>query len=89
MIVSTILDEYKLVSQILHKKNMLNIGLGSISLKLEDDKMIINKRNKTFLEDDFFTIVHINKKELSWKKQVKILIFMQKFIKLLAMLQLF
>ena len=68
MIISTILDEYKLVSQVLYKKNMLNIGLGSISLKLEDDKMIINKKNKTFLEDDFFTIVHINKKELSWKE---------------------
>lgn len=71
MIVSTILDEYKLVSQILNKRNMLNIGLGSISLKLEDDKMIINKKNKTFLEDDFFTIVHINKKELSWNEASK------------------
>ena len=68
MIVSTILDEYKLISQVLYKRNMLNIGLGSVSLKLEDDKMIINKKNKTFLEDDFFTIVHINKKELSWNE---------------------
>lgn len=68
MIISTILDEYKLVSQVLYKKNMLNIGLGSISLKLEDDKMIINKKNKTFLEDDFFTIVHISKEDLSWNE---------------------
>ena len=68
MVISTILDEYKLTAKILYEKNMLNLGIGSMSLKLENDKMIINNHNKTIYEDDFCKIVHINKKDLSWKE---------------------
>ena len=68
MVVSTILDEYKLTAKILYEKNMLNFGIGSMSLKLENDKMIINNHNKSIYENDFCKIVHINKKDLSWKE---------------------
>ena len=68
MVVSTILDEYKLTAKILYEKNMLNLGIGSISLKLEHDKMIINNHNKSIYENNFCKIVHINKKDLSWKE---------------------
>jgi L-fuculose-phosphate aldolase len=67
-VISSILDEYKLTAKILYEKNMLNLGIGSISLKLENDKMIINNHNKSIYEKDFCKIVHINKKDLSWKE---------------------
>ncbi len=68
MVISSIIDEYKLTAKILYEKNMLNLAIGSISLKLENDKMIINKQNKSVYEEDFCKIVHINKKDLSWKE---------------------
>lgn len=68
MIAKTIIDEYLLVTKILFEKNFLNLGLGSISLKLQNDLMLINKQNKHILEDDFFKKVHILKSDLSWKE---------------------
>ena len=68
MIVKNIVDEYLLVVKELFEKNFLNIGLGSISLKLTSDKMIINKKNKHYLEDDFYKIVHIIKEDMSWNE---------------------
>jgi L-fuculose-phosphate aldolase len=68
LVISSILDEYKLTAKILYEKNLLNLGIGSISLKLENDKMIINNSNKSIYEDDFCKIVHIAKKDLSWKE---------------------
>jgi L-fuculose-phosphate aldolase len=68
LVISGILDEYKLTAKILYEKNMLNLGIGSISLKLENDKMIINNHHKSIYEEDFCKIVHINKKDLSWKE---------------------
>ena len=44
------------------------MGLGSISLKLKADKMLINKKNRHILEDDFFKSVHILKKDMSWQE---------------------
>jgi len=68
LLIKNIIDEYKLTAKILYEKNMLNIGIGSVSLKYENDKMIINKHNKSIYEDDFCKIVHINVKDLSWKE---------------------
>ncbi|MEO1928697.1 MAG: class II aldolase/adducin family protein [Nautiliaceae bacterium] len=68
MVIKTIKDEYKLTAQLLYEKNMLNLAVGSISLKIENDKMIINNQNKSVYEEDFCKIVHINKKDLSWKE---------------------
>ena len=68
MVVSTILDEYKLCAKILFNKRFLNIGIGSISVKLENDKMIINNKNRHYEEDNFCKIVHILQKDLSWKE---------------------
>ncbi len=68
MITRTIIDEYLLVAKALFNKNFLNMGIGSISLKLQTDQMLINKQNKHILEDDFFKKVHILKSDLSWKE---------------------
>lgn len=68
MITNTIIDEFVLVSKILFEKNFLNMNLGSISLKLDNDQMLINKKNKHIKEDDFYKIVHILKKDLSWNE---------------------
>jgi len=68
LITKTIIDEYLLASKILFEKHFLNIGIGSISLKLDTDQMLINKQNKHVLEDDFYKIVHILKSDLSWKE---------------------
>ena len=62
------IDEFLLVSKILFEKNFLNIGLGSISLKINNDQMLINKKNKHIYEEDFYKSVHILKKDLSWKE---------------------
>jgi len=68
LIVKTIVDEYLLIVKELFEKNFLNMGLGSISLKLTNDQMIINRKNKHYLEDNFYKIVHIIKKDISWNE---------------------
>jgi len=68
LVTKTIVDEYLLVTKILFEKNFLNMGLGSISLKLKADNMLINKKNRHILEDDFFKSVHILKKDMSWQE---------------------
>ncbi len=44
------------------------MGLGSISLKLNNDQMLINKKNRHIEEEDFYKNVHILKKDLSWEE---------------------
>ncbi len=68
MVTKTIIDEFLLVAKILFEKSFLDVGIGSISLKLQTDQMLINKQNKHILEDDFFKKVHILKRDLSWKE---------------------
>jgi len=68
LITKTIIDEFNLIAQELFKINFLNIGIGSISLKLKNDQMVINKRNKHILEDDFVKIVHILHEDMAWKE---------------------
>ena len=64
----TIIDEFLLVTKILFEKNFLNLGLGSISLKINNDLMLINKKNRHIYENDFYKSVHILKKDLSWEE---------------------
>ncbi|WP_457560004.1 class II aldolase/adducin family protein [Caminibacter sp.] len=68
MVIQTILDEYNLVAQELFKKNFLSIGLGSISLKLKADQMIINKKNKHYSEEDFYKRLHILREDMAWEE---------------------
>ena len=68
MLAKSIIDEFLLVSKILFEKNFLNMGIGSISLKINNDKMLINKKNKHINEEDFYKSVHILKKDLSWEE---------------------
>lgn len=68
MSVKTILEEYLLISSQLFEKNFLNIGLGSVSLKLETNKMIINKKNRHPKESDFALKVNILDKSLGWEE---------------------
>jgi L-fuculose-phosphate aldolase len=68
MVTKTITDELKLVTQELFNKGYLNLGLGSISIKLTNDKMIINKRNSHIYEDDYFRTLHILREDLSYNE---------------------
>jgi len=68
LITKTIMDEYYLTAKELFNKNFINIGIGSLSLKLKADQMIINKRNKHYLEEDFIKKVHILHEDMAWKE---------------------
>ncbi len=68
MVTKTIIDEFHLVSNELFEKNFLNIGIGSISLKLKADQMIINKKNKHCKEEDFVKYLHILKEDMAWEE---------------------
>ena len=68
MIVNTLLKEYELITKELFDKGFLSIGLGSISMKLKEDLMLINKHNKHYLEEDFIKKVHILREDISWKE---------------------
>lgn len=68
MVAKTIIDEFLLITKILFEKNFLNMGLGSISLKLNNDQMLINKKNRHINENDFYKSVHILKKDLAWEE---------------------
>ena len=68
MVTKTIIDEYLLVAKNLFEKNFLNMGVGSISLKINNDKMLINKQNRHINENDFYKSVHILKEDLSWNE---------------------
>ena len=68
MVVSTLKDEYLLIASELFRKNFIHIGLGSISLKLKADKMIINKKLKHISESDFIKTLHILKEDMSWEE---------------------
>jgi L-fuculose-phosphate aldolase len=56
------------VAKELFNKNFLSIGIGSISLKLKADQMIINKKNKHFSEEDFFKRLHILREDMAWEE---------------------
>ena len=68
MSINVILDEYFLIAKELFNKNFLNIGLGSLSLKIKADQMLINKRNKHYLEEDFIKNVHILHENMAWEE---------------------
>jgi len=68
LVVSTLLDEYLLVAKELFDKNFINIGLGSISMKLKADKMVINKKNKHVNEEDFIKTLHILREDMAWEE---------------------
>jgi len=68
LVTKTIIDEFLLITKILFEKNFLNLGLGSISLKLDQEKIIINKKNRHIYEDDFLKTIYIRKKDLSWRE---------------------
>ncbi len=68
MIIQSIIDEFNLVAKELFDKGFLSIGIGSISLKLKADQMIINKKNKHYLEEDFVKKLHILKEDMAWEE---------------------
>jgi len=68
LVTSTLIDEYLLVARELFKKDFMHIGLGSISMKLKADKMIINKKNKHVNEEDFIKTLHILKEDMAWEE---------------------
>ncbi|EDM24214.1 hypothetical protein FE773_06590 [Caminibacter mediatlanticus TB-2] len=61
-------NEYLLVANELFKKDFLNIGIGSISLKLKADKMLINKKNRIISENDFTLLVNILRENMQWEE---------------------
>ena len=68
MVIQTIIDEYNLIAKELFNKNFLSIGIGSLSLKLKADQMIINKKNKHYSEEDFFKKLHILREDMAWEE---------------------
>ena len=68
MVISTLKDEYLLIAKELFEKNFISIGLGSISMKLKAEKMIINKKNKHVKEEDFIKTLHILKADMAWEE---------------------
>jgi L-fuculose-phosphate aldolase len=62
------LKEFILTARVLQKKDMLNIGYGSISLKIGNDTMIINKKDSCILEDNFYISLNISNKTLAYKE---------------------
>ncbi|GAB6044667.1 hypothetical protein JCM11957_02650 [Caminibacter profundus] len=68
MVTKTLIDEYFLVAKELFDKNYLNIGIGSLSLKLKTDQMLINKKNKHYIEEDFVKKVYILRENMAWKE---------------------
>jgi len=59
--------EYERVLETLAKKGMFHIYQTSFSIRTENDKFIINKKDAMFLENDIFTEIHY-KKDLSWQE---------------------
>jgi L-fuculose-phosphate aldolase len=58
-------ETYKEILNLLIMKEMFHIYQTSFSIRTENDKFLINKKDALFLKDEFFTEVHY-KKDLSW-----------------------
>ncbi len=68
MVTKNIIDEYYLTAKELFEKNFINVGVGSLSLKLKADQMLINKKNKHYIENDFIKKVNILIKNMAWEE---------------------
>jgi L-fuculose-phosphate aldolase len=60
-------NEYKIVSQALFQKDFLHIYHGSLSVRTNDDKFLINKRASIFSELNSTIEVHFAE-DISWKE---------------------
>ncbi|NPA55735.1 MAG: hypothetical protein GXO40_05145 [Epsilonproteobacteria bacterium] len=64
--VTQIKKEYEFVLDTLFQKGLFHTYQTSFSIRTENDKFIINKKDSTFNEHDIFKEVHY-KEDLSWK----------------------
>ncbi len=62
--------DYKLVLNTLFEKNLFHIYQSSFSIRTENDRFMINKKDTIFCEEDIFTEIHY-KKDLSWQDASK------------------
>jgi L-fuculose-phosphate aldolase len=58
-------EVYEDILELLIRKEMFHIYQTSFSIRTENDKFLINKKDALFLKDEFFIEVHY-KKDLSW-----------------------
>jgi L-fuculose-phosphate aldolase len=65
---SIYLNDFILTARVLQQKNLLNIGFGSISIKTGNDTMLINRKDKCLIEDNFYIQLNINNKTLAYKE---------------------
>jgi L-fuculose-phosphate aldolase len=63
----TIKKDYELILDTLFQKGLFHTYQTSFSVRTENDRFIINKRDIIFTEKDIFTEVHY-KEDLSWKE---------------------
>jgi L-fuculose-phosphate aldolase len=67
MISKDLENEYKIVSNALFQKDFLHIYHGSLSVRTNDDKFLINKRASIFSEENSTIEVHFAE-DISWKE---------------------
>jgi len=60
-------NEYELVAQALFQKDFLHIYHGSLSVRTDDDKFLINKKDSLFTENHFTIEIHFSE-DISWKE---------------------
>lgn len=70
MIKEKMVSEYKAVSKALFLKGFFHIYHGSISLRTDDDKFMINQKDELFSEPKLYTEVHYQR-DLSWNDSSK------------------
>ena len=59
--------EYEIVLETLFQKGLFHTYQTSFSVRTENDRFIINKKDAVFSETDIFTEIHY-KKDLSWQE---------------------
>ena len=60
-------EEYELILETLLQKRFFHTYQTSFSVRTENDRFIINKKDSVFKEDDMFVEIHY-KEDLSWRE---------------------
>ncbi len=67
MVTKDLEKEYRIVSQSLFQKEFLHLYHGSLSVRTDEDKFLINKTSALFSEENSTIEIHF-KEDISWKE---------------------